>query len=145
MTPAQKNGFRLGFLFTLATGLSLGFVTFFVRPSDPFAVVNHPLQPWLRHMHILAGPILIFMVGWLWQDHVLAHIRRRVRTARISGWISALLFPAMAASGYLLQVTMDETWQAIWRWTHISIALIWSLAAATHILRSLLQRRKRRG
>ena len=36
------------------TGLVYAWMRYLVHPADPFAVVNHPLQPLAQHLHILA-------------------------------------------------------------------------------------------
>ena len=40
-------------------GLVYAWMRYFVRPDDPFAVVNHPWQPDVQHLHVLAAPLLV--------------------------------------------------------------------------------------
>jgi hypothetical protein len=82
-------------------------------------------------------------MGWIWQDHVLGNIRRKVKPAKISGWTCAILFPLMALSGYSFQITSAEPWQSIWKWTHLGSGLAWTMAAAIHVQRPLRKKRKK--
>lgn len=133
MTRGQKTLFYLGFTLSIASGGTLAVMVYLIRPSDPFAVVNHPLQPLVQHLHILFGPILVFAMGWIWQGHVLNNIHKKIRRARISGWACALLFPVMAISGYCFQISATEPWPSIWRWLHLGSGLLWTMATALHV------------
>ena len=56
-------------------GLVYAWMRYFVRPDDPFAVVNHPWQPDVQHLHVVAAPLLVFALGLIWQSHVRASLR----------------------------------------------------------------------
>ncbi|HXO18770.1 MAG TPA: hypothetical protein VOA87_02470, partial [Thermoanaerobaculia bacterium] len=55
-----------------STGLVYAWMRYLLAPADPFAVVNHPLQPLVQHLHVLAAPLLVFAVGLIWRRHVWA-------------------------------------------------------------------------
>ena len=71
----------------LATGLTgIGFfwTKYLVEAPEPWAVVHHPLEPWLLKLHIVASPVFIFAVGMIATRHILVHLRSRVRRGRPS-------------------------------------------------------------
>ena len=97
----------------IATGLTgLGFfwAKYLVESSDPWALVNHPLEPWLLKIHILVAPVFVFAVGLITIRHVLMHIRARIRRGRLSGLAMVWLMIPMVGSGYLIQVVSEQGW-----------------------------------
>lgn len=121
------------------TGLAWAWALWFVEPEDPFAIVNHPWQPHFQTVHVVSAPLLVFAIGLLWPDHVWARVRSGFRARRKTGLaLFALVWP-MIASGYLLQVAVDEAWRAAWLWTHVVTSCVWILAYVVH----QLSRRKR--
>jgi hypothetical protein len=90
--------------------------------EDPFAVVNHPLQPAVQHLHVLAGP-LADLRGRRGVGRARAAERPQGGPGkRRSGLLLMAGFPAMAASGYLLQVSAEPPWRDLWLWMHWSPA-----------------------
>ena len=57
-------------LLTAATGVAYGWMKYAMRSDDPFAVVNHPLQPFLLSAHVVIAPLLVFGFGWVFADHI---------------------------------------------------------------------------
>ena len=94
-------------LSAVATGLTgLGFLwaKYLVAPTEPWAVVNHPLEPWFLKAHIVVAPVFVFAVGLILTRHILPHIRNSVQRGRRSGLVMVWMLVPMAASGYLIQV-----------------------------------------
>lgn len=116
------------------TGLVYAWTIWFVEPEDPFAVVNHPWQPLLKTAHIVSAPLLVFGLGLLWRDHVWARVRSGFRSRRRSGLALFALALPMIASGYLLQVAVEEPWPAVWRWTHVATSGLWVVIYVVHQL-----------
>lgn len=122
------------------TGLVYAVMRYLLEPPDPYAVVNHPLQPTLQHLHVLAAPLLVFGAGLIWRQHVWKHYRLGVRSGRRSGiWMLLTLAP-MAASGYLLQTTVTESWRTAWVAIHLATSAIWILGYAGHTVAALRRR-----
>ena len=117
-----------------ATGLVYGWMRYLVEPADEWAVVNHPLEPTVKALHILLVPLALFACGLVWRGHVWGRIRSGFRHRRRTGILLAALLLPMAASGYLLQVSTDETWRAVWMWTHGITGVAWVLAYLVHQL-----------
>ena len=63
---------------TLVAGLSgIAFAIFkyLMVNTDPFTAFNHPLQPWALKVHVFSSPFLVFGVGIIFKDHVIAKLR----------------------------------------------------------------------
>jgi len=117
-----------------ATGLVYGWMRYFAASDDPFSLVNHPQQPLLRDLHVLFAPLLVFGCGLVWIGHMRVHLRSGSRARRRTGLALAGLAAPMIASGYLLQVSIDETWKAIWIGLHVASSLGWSAGFVAHLL-----------
>ena len=133
MSRTAKWFVHLSALAVILTGLVYGWMRYFAVSEDPYAVVNHPWQPTLQHLHILAAPILVFAVGLIWYAHIWPHLISRGRRRRTGIFLVLGLLP-MVASGYLLQVSVDELWRQIWIWTHVGSSVSWAGAYAGHQL-----------
>ena len=57
------------------TGLVYAWMLYLLKPSDPYAVVNHPWQPGVQHLHVLTAPLLVFAAGVIWRAHVWRRFR----------------------------------------------------------------------
>lgn len=115
-------------------GLVYGWMRYFAQPADEFAVVNHPQEPLLKAAHILAAPLLLFACGLLWRSHVWGRIRAGFQPRRRTGILLAALLLPMSASGYLLQVSVEDRWRTLWTWVHGTTACAWVVAYLVHQL-----------
>jgi len=139
------NGWRrwIVYLATFAagiTGVVYAVMRFLLKPKDPWSVVNHPWQPAVQHLHVLTAPLLVFAVGLIWETHVVQKWRNGRGGKRWSGIALAALFSLMAASGYLLQVSVDEGWRSFWSTSHLYVSLLWLGLFAGHWLAARLGR-----
>lgn len=116
------------------TGLFYAAVLYLVTPTDEFAVVNHPIQPHLQHLHVLAAPLLVFAIGLVWRRHAVASWRLGVRDRHRSGAAMIGLIAPMIASGYLLQVAVDPSWRRIWVGIHLATSALWVASTLAHQL-----------
>ena len=82
MSPFQKWLVLSSAIVGTVTGLVLGWMKYLMQPTDPWAVINHPLEPWVLKAHILAVPVLVFAVGMVAVDHIWKHYRAGVRSGR---------------------------------------------------------------
>ena len=114
------------------TGLAWAWMILFAPDTDPYSAVRHPWQPSMQSAHLLAAPLLILAVGLIWKSHAWSRIRSGFRSRRRSGLLLALLFLPMAASGYLLEVSVEESWRLAWRWIHLATSLLWIGAWVLH-------------
>jgi hypothetical protein len=123
------------------TGLVYWWMKEMMSPADEWSVLNHPWQGHVQHLHVVLAPLLVFLVGLVWQRHVAPGWRRGTHN-RWSGMGMALNFVPMVASGYLLQVSSDEAWRSAWGWLHAGTGALWVVATLAHMVRSLQLRRR---
>lgn len=116
------------------TGLVYAAMRYFLSPSDPYAVVNHPLQPTFQHLHVLTAPLLVFGAGLIWREHVWKHFRNGVQGGRRSGLGLLATIAPMVVSGYLIQTTVTEGWRTAWIAVHLATSALWLAAYAGHAL-----------
>ena len=131
MNRALRWILHLSNLLVSGSGVVYAWMLYFAEPDDPFAVVNHPWQPHLQHLHVLAAPLLVFALGLIWNAHVLGKLGNG-RKNRVVGVGLTTLFLPMAASGYLLQVAVDPGWRQTWTWVHVASSLLWVVAFSAH-------------
>jgi hypothetical protein len=85
------------------------------------------------HGHILAAPLLVFVVGWIFATHALARLSERA-TRRPSGVALLVLFAILVSSGTLLQVASAEAARAALAWIHGLSGAAWVLLCIGHAL-----------
>ncbi len=95
------------------SGCVVGWMKYFLRADDPYAVANHPLQPIFLKIHVLSAPVLIFALGLVFSRHVLPHFQAGLRHARRSGLVTGAVIAPMIASGYLIQTITGEVLVAV--------------------------------
>jgi hypothetical protein len=135
VSRAQLLFLHLANLTVCGTGLIYAWMRYLVDPPDQWAVVNHPWQPHMQHLHVLVAPLLIFAVGLIWSSHVVGKLNNG-RTNRSAGISLTALFVPMAASGYLLQIAVDPGWRRTWVWVHVVSSLLWVAAFVLHQVRA---------
>lgn len=118
------------------TGLVYAWMRYLVEPADEWAVVNHPWQPHVQHLHVIFAPLLVFAVGLIWSGHVAAKLRNGRRNRVLGLGLTAVFIP-MVASGYLLQTAVDARWRELWVWLHLGASLLWIVALTAHQIRAV--------
>ena len=134
MTRGEAWCLHLSNLLVGGTGVVYGWMRYLAEPADPYAVVNHPLQPLVQHLHILVAPLLVFVAGVIFKYHVWARVRSGFKPRRRMGLTLALTLVPMVVSGYLLQTTGDPEWNYIWVWVHVTTSVLWILGYGIHLL-----------
>lgn len=140
MTKAEAALLHASHVLVGGTGLVYAWMLWFATSDDPDALVNHPLQPDVQHLHVLTAPLLVFALGLVWRAHVWARVRNGHRARRTSGLVLFASSAPMIASGYFVQTAVDPTWREAWVAVHVATSLAWIAAYALHqstrILRS---------
>ena len=136
MTTGERWGHHASNILVGGTGVVYGVMRYFLEPSDPFSVVNHPWQPHFQHLHILLAPVLVFVVGLSWQRHIQPRLRRRDMSRYSTGIGLVFSLAPMVASGYLIQTTVDPAWRKIWVGVHLAASGLWLLGYVIHQLQS---------
>jgi len=119
------------------SGIAYLWMKYFVENSDPTAVVNHPWQPAVFNLHVLASPALILMFGIVFNSHIVRKLGNRRPPNRRTGLISLVTFGTMGVSGYALQVITSEAWLAAVVVVHVASGLVFGAVYVTHLLISL--------
>ena len=114
------------------TGLVYAWMLYLVKPSDPYAVVNHPFQPQVQHLHILVAPLLIFTAGLIWRRHVWSQWKRGTEQRRRSGVTLIYLLVPMIVSGSLIQTAVDDRWRKAWVIVHLATSALWLAGYLAH-------------
>jgi hypothetical protein len=132
MNPFEKWAVLSTSLLTAVTGVGYFCLKYLLEPAEPWAVINHPLQPWLLKAHILVAPLLVFAVGMISVRHVWQHFRRRVSAGRRSGLTAGLSLVPMVLTGYLIQAITAEGWLLAIAVAHIIVSLTYSAGVGVH-------------
>jgi len=114
------------------TGVVYAIMRYFLTPADEWAVVNHPWQPYVQHLHVLTAPLLVFACGLIWRRHVAGNLQRGEQRGRRSGPGLLLALAPMVLSGYLIQTTVAESWRQAWIVIHLVSSAVWILFFASH-------------
>ena len=136
MSSGQRGLLHAANAAVCVSGLVYAWMRYIAEPADEWAVVNHPWQPHLQHLHVLAAPLLVFAVGLVWSVHILGKLQNG-QTNRAAGIGLTALFLPMVASGYLLQVAVAPGWRQTWIWLHVLSSLLWIAAFVVHQVRAI--------
>lgn len=132
MSRFERWGVWITSAITAVTGVGLLWTKYFVEVSDPWAVVNSPLQPWLLRSHLVAAPFLVFAIGLITTRHIWRHFRAVARVGRRTGVTTGLVIFPMILSGYLIQVITGRGWLAAMVIAHIATGLLYAAGLALH-------------
>ncbi len=117
---------------TVLTGVVYLWMKYLMVSHDPFAVVNHPLQPLVLKLHILVAPLLTFSLGVVALRHIWHHLKAGVREGRRSGLWTAVVLGPMILTGYLIQAITHEGWLKAMAYSHIGFGLAYGVALLAH-------------
>jgi hypothetical protein len=134
MTRTEAWCIHLAALGVGGTGLVYGWMRYLCEPADELALVNHPLEPALQHLHLWLAPLLVFAVGLVWTDHVWKRVRTGFPQRRRTGLVLFALFWPMVLSGVGVQVLADERAHELAVWTHALASTGWVLGYGVHLL-----------
>jgi hypothetical protein len=108
-------------------------------PVDEYSRAGSPWEPILHNAHILVVPLLLFACGVIWKSHIVPKWRSVLgshHTVRKKWSGLSLLFVAipMIATGYLIQVSVNEQLRYAFVVIHLATSAVWSLAYLKHAL-----------
>jgi len=129
--------FQRGLLYASTAAAALSGVGYFymkrfMTPTDPWAVINHPLEPWLLKAHILTAPLMLFAVGLITTQHIWRSLKSNLPTGRRTGLIAAVAFVPLALTGYLIQIVASPLALDVLGWTHLVLGLVCAVAIFEH-------------
>lgn len=133
MTKLQRVWLHLSAVLTAITGVVFAVMKYLMTSDDELAVVNHPLQPHMLSAHVVVAPLLLFLLGWTFSNHMMPKYRfgdpDRNRPTGIAAM--ALILP-MALSAYLLQIATNESLRTAMAWAHGITSAVFVLAYLVH-------------
>jgi hypothetical protein len=92
------------------TGLGFTWAKYFAEADDPWAVVNHPLEPWMLKLHVISAPLFVFAVGLVTMRHIVPHLLNATPAGRRTGLVMVWTIVPMVVTGYLVQVVTVPAW-----------------------------------
>ena len=134
MTWWEQWAFNLLHGVVTVTGGLYFYMKYVLTSTDPFAVINHPWQPAMLSVHLLAAPFFIAFFGMLFRSHTLRKLVSPNPGNRRTGWTSLISFSTMALTGYLLQVVSSPIWLTGLVWAHVSTSLIFVAGYSVHLV-----------
>lgn len=141
MQRAQIVTLQISIVLLTATGALFAWMKYFMKSDDPFAVVNHPMQPWLLAAHVVLAPLGVFAIGWIFGPHILAGVNNRFAPKRKSGIWTLLFIAPMVLSGYLLQVSTGDAMRKAMAAAHWISSAFFVAAYVVHLLLGRPERR----
>lgn len=135
MSRGEARFVVLANLLVGGSGIVYAAMKYLLEPPDEWSVVNHPWQPHVQHLHVLVAPLLVLAGGLLWRHHIAEKLRNGDHRGRCTGLVLVFLFVPMAASGYLIQITITEIWRQTWIWSHVVSSLVWLVGFVFHLTR----------
>jgi hypothetical protein len=139
----ERWAFNVSALLVAATGFIYFWMKYLLENPDPFAVVNHPWEPAMLHLHVLASPAFILVFGIILNSHIVKKLGAARVPNRKTGLSSLALFSAMIGSGYLLQVMTDDTWLRALLVLHVGSGALFTLTYTAHLVISARLGRRR--
>jgi hypothetical protein len=135
MSRTQLVWLHVSIAITALTGAVFAVMKYMIRTTDEFAVVNHPLQPYMLSAHVVVAPLALFILGWTFSNHMLPKKRFGDDTGRKSGSSAMWLIVPMTASGYLLQVSVEETLRQAMAVAHWVSSGLFAVVYVIHLLK----------
>ena len=133
------------------TGLVWGWMRYVYdpgpEPDDPELLFDwtgaHAAEPLVRTLHLIAAPVAVFAVAYIWASHVAPRLLRPW-ARRATGLTIAALFGPMVLSGVLLQTASTPEQRDLWVWVHGLSSTAWVLGYVVHQLRPRTRRAAQR-
>ena len=147
MTQFHRWFLYISTIVTAVSGVTYIYMKRFMTTDDPWAVINHPLEPWALKVHIIFAPAMLFAVGLIATNHIWRSLKSNLPTGRKSGvWATFTFFP-LVLTGYLIQIVINELSLEVLSWSHLGLGLLctWAILAHRYVLKPFMKRRKRSG
>ncbi|MBS1767796.1 MAG: hypothetical protein JST05_10410 [Acidobacteria bacterium] len=116
------------------TGGIYGWFRYFGHTLGDFGPEPSRWQGVWQHAHVLAAPLLLFMLGVIMRSHLLVKLRAGGQEGRRTGLILGLLIAPMVLSGYGIQVVVDARWHLALAWIHGVTSLAFVAGYAFHLI-----------
>lgn len=134
MSRTQLVWLHLSVALTTITGAVFAFMRYFMKSTDEFSVANHPMQPYMLAAHVVVAPLLLFILGWTFSNHMIPKYRFGDGRNRKSGIGAMVLIVPMALSAYLLQISTNEALREAMAIAHWVTSGVFVVVYAIHFL-----------
>jgi len=134
MTRWQLILLHISIALTALTGIVFAVMKYFMKSADEFAVVNHSLQLHMLVAHVVIAPLLLFILGWTFSNHMLPKYRFSDEK-RFTGIASMALIVPMTLSAYLLQIATNESLRTAMAAAHWITSGLFVIAYVVHLFK----------
>jgi uncharacterized membrane protein YidH (DUF202 family) len=114
------------------TGVAFAVMKYWMKSDDPFAVINHPMQPYALDAHVLIGPLALFAFGWTFAAHILPALAKGA-PKRATGIWTMVFIALMVASGFLMQVSTGDATRKAFAVAHWISSALFVIGYAAHL------------
>jgi hypothetical protein len=135
MSRTQQIWLHVSVAMTALTGTLFAVMKYFMKSDDEFAVVNHPLQPHMLAAHVVAAPVLLFILGWTFSNHMLPKLRFGDGRKRGTGLTMLYLIAPMTLSAYLLQIATNDTLRQTMAAAHWVTSAVFVIGYVVHLVK----------
>lgn len=133
MMALERRGLHIAAAAAALTGGVYGWFRYFGQRMGDFGPEPSPWQGTWQHLHVVAAPLLLFMLGVVIRGHFFLKVRNRQREGRRTGWALGLLILPMVLSGFGIQVVTDNRWHVALAWVHGITASVFVLSYLLHL------------
>ncbi|MEA2489263.1 MAG: hypothetical protein QOH21_1055 [Acidobacteriota bacterium] len=134
MKSTQLVWLHLSLALTTLTGAVFAWMKYLMTSDDEFAVINHPMQPHMLAAHVVVAPVLLFILGWTFSNHMLPKYRSGNPKHRRSGLSAMFLIAPMTLSAYLLQIATNEGVRQAMTWAHWGTSAVFVGVYVVHVI-----------
>ena len=142
MSRWQVGWLHVSVALTTITGVVYAIMKYLMTSGDEFAVVNHPLQPHMLAAHVVVAPLVLFILGWTFSNHMLPKYRYGNGENRKTGIAAMWLILPMTLSGYLLQVSSADATRQAMMVAHWIASALFVAAYIVHLFRDAASEEK---
>ena len=130
----ERWGFNAAYGVMTLSGAAYFIMKYLMTTDDPFAIVNHPWEPTMLAIHVVAGPVAIALFSLAFRSHGLPKIWQATAVNRKSGLVASGILIVLVGSGYLNQVATNLTLLEASVWTHVGAGVVFVVAYAIHLV-----------
>lgn len=104
-----------------------------MKIETEYGIRPHAYQSLIQAVHIVLSPLLIFVFGHLFKDHIIRMYKNAIYK-RKTGVTLTLTMVVMIVSGYLVQVIYQAGPKMMSAYIHIGISAVFTIAYLIHHL-----------
>lgn len=131
MNKKIKNIFLIIFYFNFIVGILYTLFRYFLKKNTLYGEVSYSVQPFFQYTHIIGVCFFVFILGLIFESHVLKKIKRESSKKKKTGYVLVIFSFLMIFSGYLLQTPFISSY--ILGPSHTIISTLWSLVLILHL------------